>query len=249
MTVTVTTQAELDAALAANEPSIYITSPDGVWLTLHDSGSSHVVARGSSHVVARGSSHVVAWESSHVVARESSHVVARESSHVEAWESSHVEARPYVAVHLHSARATVEGGTVIDVSALDLSDPTVWADYHGVEVTDGHAIVYKAVNDDLTSGRGLAYPVGKTVKVTAKEWLADGRCGRGLHFGPTPRHAKAYHAGATRYLACRIPLDAASVVTDGGTAKIKARSCEVLYEVDIDGNRVGVDVLVGAVKR
>ena len=46
------TQAELDAALAAGEPSIHIDSPAGVWLTLRDSGSSRVEARGSSRVAA-----------------------------------------------------------------------------------------------------------------------------------------------------------------------------------------------------
>ena len=69
MSVTVTTQTELDAALAAKQSVIDIKPPAGVWLTLRNTGSSHVEARESSHVVARGSSHVVARESSHVVAR------------------------------------------------------------------------------------------------------------------------------------------------------------------------------------
>ena len=179
MTVTVTTQTELDAATKAGETDIIINSPARVWLTLRTPRSSHVVARESSHVVARGASHVEArdashveaWDSSHVEARESSHVVARgashvvardashvvawDSSHVEAWGSAHVEAwgsahvvawgsahveargsahvvaAAYVAVHLHSARATVEGGHIIDVSALDLKDAVTWGAYTG----------------------------------------------------------------------------------------------------------------------
>jgi hypothetical protein len=79
---TVTTQQELDKALADKADRIYIQSPEGVWIALRNSGSSHVEARGSSHVEARGSSHVEAWGSSHVV--------AWGSSHVEAWGSSHV---------------------------------------------------------------------------------------------------------------------------------------------------------------
>ena len=101
--------------------------------------SAHVEAWGSTHVVAWESTHVVAWESTHVEARESAHVeawgsahvVARESAHVEAWESAHVEATAYVAVHLHSARATVEGGHIIDVSTINLEDVAVWEAYTG----------------------------------------------------------------------------------------------------------------------
>jgi hypothetical protein len=265
---TVRTQAELDAALAEDVDVIYISSPDGVWLTLRDSGSSHVVAWDSSHVVvwgssrveawgssrvvargsshveawgssrveARGSSRVEAWDSSHVVARDSSRVVAWDSSHVVAWGSSRVVARPLVAVHLHSARAQVQGGVVINVANIDQSDPRAWTDMQGSPVEGGHAVVYKAVSDDLTSGRGMAYPIGETV--TAPDWRDEDACGDGLHFGPSPRHAREYHREATRYLACAIPLDAARGITGGGPAKIKARSCVVLYEVDIDGKRL-----------
>jgi hypothetical protein len=99
VTTTVTTQAELDAAVTAGADDIVVNSPAGVWLTVRGSssvvalGSSRVVALGSSRVVALGSSSVVAWGSSSVVARDSSSVVAWGSSHVEAWGSSHVEAR------------------------------------------------------------------------------------------------------------------------------------------------------------
>ena len=115
MTTTVVNQQELDAATKAGVTHIIINSPAGVWLTVRTPGSSHVEAWESSHVVARGSSHVVAWE----------------SSHVEAWGSSHVEAAAYVAVHLHSARATVEGGHLIDVSALNLADVDTWQAFTG----------------------------------------------------------------------------------------------------------------------
>ena len=203
MSVTVTTQEQLDAALAANEPSIIIDSPAGVWLTLRETGSATVWASGSATVGA--------------------------------YDSATVRARPYVAVHLHSARATVEGGVVIDLTALDLSDPATWADYHGA-TTDGESlVVYKAVNADLRSERGMAYRLGETV--TAPDWQPTNACGAGLHFGPTPRHARTYYSEATRFLACRIPLTDAKGIT-GGTAKIKARVCEVLHEVDLDGNEV-----------
>lgn len=55
-TKTVTTQAELDAAIAEGVDFIDIGSPAGVWLTVHSCGSSAVRACGSSTVTAYGSS-------------------------------------------------------------------------------------------------------------------------------------------------------------------------------------------------
>jgi hypothetical protein len=115
----------------------------------------------------------------------------------------------------------------------------VWCDYHGGDIANGTTVVYKAVDDHLRSGRGLAYPVGETVE--ALDWQPTDACGNGLHFGPSPRHAKVYHDSATRFLACRIRLDEARGITDGGTAKIKARSCVVLHEVDIKGRPVAAE--------
>ena len=99
MSITVTTQAELDVVTKAGEQHIIIDSPAGVWLTLRTPESAHVVAWGSAHV--------------------------------EAWGSAHVVATAYVAVHLHSARATVEGGHIIDVSTINLEDVAVWEAYTG----------------------------------------------------------------------------------------------------------------------
>ena len=249
----VTTQKELDAAVAAGETGIIIDSPAGVWLTVKGSssvearGSSSVEAWGSSSVEARESSSVVAWESSSVVARESSSVVARESSSVVARESSSVvaresssvEASKYVAVHLHSARATVTGGVVIDLTALDLTHITDWADYHGVEVVGDEVIVHKAVNSDLRSARGFAYPIGETV--TCPDWDPTPACGGGLHLSPHPAQARDYYRAADRFLRCAVPVDALTII-DGEatrmTPKLKARTVRVLCEVDLHGNTI-----------
>jgi hypothetical protein len=45
VSVSVKTQAELDAALAVNQATIYIDSPAEVWLELAKSDGAHVVAR------------------------------------------------------------------------------------------------------------------------------------------------------------------------------------------------------------
>jgi hypothetical protein len=254
MSVTVRTQTELDAALAAGEATIYIESPAGVWLSLTKTGSSHVVAWGSAHVVARESAHVEAWGSAHVEARESAHVEAWESAHVEAWESAHVEAResahvvargsahvvaaPYVAIHLHSQRVTLSGGVVIDMTTVDESDPQTWCDLHGVTVKRGVASLFKALDGELCAGHSYTttkYEVGK--RVTAADWRNDGECGGGLHLGPTTSHATNYRTGAKRWVRVEVKVaDLRPIV--GGTAKCKVKSCKVVAEVD----RWGVEV-------
>ena len=254
MSVTVTTQAELDRALADREVTIYIGSPDGVWLRIGDTDPSHVEARGSSHVVAWGSSHVEAWDSSHVVARDSSHVEAWDSSHVEAWDSSHVVARGsshvvawgsshveagrYASVHLHSQRVAISGGVVIDMTGLDLCDVEQWLDYHGVTVTEDPehgrvATVYKAVNNEWTTDRGTIYAPGDTPE--APDWEATRVCGQGLHFGPSTRHSRQYLPDATRYVRCGVRVDEMVALDD----KCKARRVVVpCVEVDEWGREV-----------
>ena len=264
MTRTVTTQAELDAAITAGEANIIINSPAGAWLTLRSPGSSHVeawesshveawgsshvVARGSSHVVARGSSHVEAWESSHVVAWESSHVeawesshvVARGSSHVEAWGSSHVEAQPYVAVHLHSQRVTLSGGVVIDMTKLDLTVPAAWCDFHGAAVVNGIATLYKATDDTFTAGqtyKPTTYAPGTSP--VAPDWKPAPQCGNGLHLGPTTHHATEYRRDAARWVRVEVPV-ADIVPIPGDPAKCKVRTCTVVAEVDRYGRDLAV---------
>ncbi|MGN6245155.1 MAG: DUF7666 domain-containing protein [Motilibacteraceae bacterium] len=160
------------------------------------------------------------------------------SATVSASGSATVHAGSHTAVHLRSARATIDGGVLIDHTTLNLTAPADWCDYHGVQVTDGNALLYKAVNANLTSDHGTTYPLGETV--TAPDWRDTYECGNGLHFGPTPHHADAYHSGhdGTRYLAVHVPLQVLRPITDGGTAKCKAQSCTVLHEVDVAGRPV-----------
>jgi hypothetical protein len=173
---------------------------------------------------------VTAIDSSTVRAYDSSTVTAIGSSTVRAYDSSTVTATEYVAVHLHSSRVTVDGGVVIDVTAIDTKTAEGWIDYNGVSVIAGRALVYKAVDAELNAGQGhnlTAYAIGSTV--TAPDWRADGECGHGLHFGASPSHAHRYFQGdgQPRYLECEV--DAAAIVALGD--KIKAPSCRVLREV------------------
>jgi len=234
-TTTVTTQSELDAALLTTVSDIIIDSPSGVWLRLDSNG------KGSSRVEAWGSSSVEAWGSSRVVAWGSSSVVAWDSSRVEAWGSSRVEASKYVAIHLHSKRVSLSGsGVIIDVTDINTHRVPDFIDYYGVTVTDGWATVYKAVDDDLKSGRHFAYPIGATV--TAPDWKPTQECGAGLHFGHRPAVARDYFREATRFLECQVEV--ASMVALGD--KVKAESCRVVREVDIHGDAVAPVKVVSA---
>jgi len=150
-----------------------------------------------------------------------------------------VTATPHVAVHLHSANVSVEGGVVIDVTEVNKTTES-WLEHHGITVTDGKAIVYKAVTDDLRSGMNFRYPIGATV--ADPEWRDDHECGGGLHFSPLPVQALSYHSEATRFLACEVAVDDVRVIDGLGAAKCKAPSARVLYEVDLDGKPVTAEV-------
>lgn len=110
-----------------------------------------------------------------------------------------------------------------------------WLNYHGVKVTKaGYAVLYKAVDQDWhgTYGNTWTYSPGATV--TADDYDPTPSCGGGLHLGVTPRHARAYHQDATRYVACKVKVAELIPLDD----KCKVRSVQVLHEVTIDGDNV-----------
>jgi hypothetical protein len=222
-TVVVRNQAELDAALeeagSAAWIDIEIRSERGVWLEVGSvPGSASVRAFGSASVNASGSASVS----------------ASGSASVSAFGSASVRATPHVAVHLHSSRAHIQGGVLINNKTAD-----TWLEHHGITVEDGRAIVYKAVDDALNSGHAFAYPIGETV--TDPHWRDDNECGGGLHFCPSPTQAQAYFEEATRFLACSVAVDDLRVIDDPyATPKLKARSAVVLFEVDGHGERLVV---------
>jgi hypothetical protein len=199
-------------------------------------GSASVSAFDSASVRAFGSASVSAFDSASVSAFGSASVSAFGSASVSAFGSASVRASKYVAVHLHSARVKHEGGVIIDVTKTDLTKFKQWAEFYGVEVVDGHAVLYKAVNSELYSGYGFQYPVGETV--TAPDWEAGDFCGRGLHFCPSPVQAQEYNRSATRFLLVHVPVKEISVIEGNSvsvTPKVKAKSALVVAEVDVHG--------------
>ena len=180
-TRSVTTQEELDQAVADGIDRIEIRSSRGVLIEVTACDSSTVRAYGSSTVRAYGSSTVTAYDSSTVTARSG------------------------VAVHLHDGKAKVEGGVVIDHTTEWGMTPAQWCDYHGVRVESGIAYVYKAVDGEWTTDRGSDYSPGATPE--APDWRDDRECGHGLHFSPTPAQALSYYCGATTFVRVGVSLD------------------------------------------
>jgi hypothetical protein len=224
-------QAGLEAALAADDV-IPVCVGDGHYHIPAAYGSATVEASGSATVEAYGSATVRAYGSATVRAYDSATVEAYGSATVRAYGSATVQATKYVAIHRFAPTATITGGVVISIPDWATATTEEWADYTGRTITSRTITVYKAVDRQLVSDHGTAYPVGETV--TAPDWEAARICGSGLHFSQTPRHANRYRQNAThsRFLACQISTDDAVVLDHD---KIKARSCVVLHEVDIDG--------------
>jgi hypothetical protein len=226
----VRTQEELDRAIADKIDWIEIRSERGVWI--------EVTACDSSTVTAYGSSTVTACDSSTVRAYDSSTVRACDSSTVRAYGSSTVRACDSVAVHLHSATVSLTGGVVLDHTKIADFSPKEWCEYHGVTIEKGVATLYKAVNDKWTTDRGIDYSPGS--KPSCDDWSDTPCCGGGLHFGPTPFHALAYHPEATKFISVGVRVSELRPITDGGTAKAKApRVVRACAEVDIDGRPIG----------
>ncbi len=135
----------------------------------------------------------------------------------------------------------MDGGVVIDVTKLDLTDTATWLEYSGVEVVDGRVTFYKAVDKDLRAGLRYIpteYQIGS--EVVATDWRPDKECGHGLHFSRSPHETLMYHSLPARFLEVTVPIDDLVVLGDKIIDdlvvlgdKIKAKSCRVVREVDI----------------
>ena len=225
------TIAEFDAAIKAGNIAVIFNLSVVAW------GSSHVEARESSHVVAWESSHVVAWGSSHVVAWESSHVVALGNAFVRLFSAIKVTASASVVIMLHGKAKSITGGKRI--KATTPTTAITWCKFYDVTIKAGIATLFKAVDDKFVSPRGASYAPSTTP--SAKDW--DGgekECGGGLHFSPSPLHAKSFNSSATRFVACGVKVSEIVVHKDAQyPEKIKApRVVTPCYEVDRYGKRI-----------
>ena len=212
----VKSQQELDAAVAAGEGWIEIRSALGVWI----------------EVTASDSATVRAYDSATVTASDSATVTAYGSATVRASDSATVTASKRVAVHLHSGTVQATGGVLINHYDEPI-DAAAWCDWHDVQVADGIATLYKAVNDKWSTSYGFDYSPEATPE--APDWRANNMCGNGLHFSPLPMDALRYHSEATRFVAVGAAVADLRPIL-GGPPKAKApRVVVACREVTIDG--------------
>ena len=147
-----------------------------------------------------------------------------------------------VAIVILGGTPTIEGGGFIQ--RRDISTAQGWCDWFGVEVKDGHALLFKVVDKHFrTHQRGFAYEPGATP--AAPDWDGGKReCGGGLHFSPSPGHADFFADRAPqsdrRYVACVVLVAEMAVHPDGSyPEKVKApRVALPCWEVDRKGKPV-----------
>jgi hypothetical protein len=202
--------------------------------TVRARDQSTVEAWGQSTVEAWDQSTVEAWGQSTVRAWGQSTVRARGQSTVRAGDQSTVRAGKYVAIHRNGDLPKVTGGVLIQIPKIKTVEE--FCDYYGIEVKGGNVILFKAVNEKWVSTNRVAYEPGTSV--TCDDWSTEPRCGGGLHFSPRAFLTRKYSDGP-KLLACKVKVKDIVVITDMGLPdKVKAKSCKVLHEVDIDGVKV-----------
>ena len=200
-------------------------------------GSSQVTAYDSSQVTAYDSSQVRAYGSSQVTASGSSQVTAYDSSQVTAYDSSQVTASKYVAVTKNGNRVKATGG--VQINYIPPQNLAEWMEEYSIQVTDGVAIVYKAVGSDFKSQRGEDYTPGTTPE--CDRWDTSVECGGGLHVCGTPHHALGFYTEAKRFVALPVVVDSIAHWPNGDyptkvkVPRVVAPGC---YEVDINGKRI-----------
>lgn len=202
-----------------------------------------VNASGQAMVNATGYAVVNADEGVTVYARGYATVNAQPGATVHAASFSTVNAQPGTTVHTHSQFARVNGVTACEIksSNIDINLPTDWIEYTGATVVDGKVRLYKALPDDLVSGRfygrDTKWPINGVV--TCTDWVDGHTPGGGLHLSPHPWEAQHYYFRATRMLLCEAPIDEIRPIGSiEDVAKCKVRTVTVLREVNMSGGDI-----------
>lgn len=205
--------------------------------TVRAFGTATVQAFGVATVHAFGAAVVRVFDRATVYAYDTSAVYAAGDAIVHAREKSMVRASKRVVVLLYSREVEVDGGVQVARPAVDVGDPLEWCEHYGVEVRDGVAFVFKAVDKDWSTLRGVDYSPGSSP--VAPDWRDDAECGGGLHFGPTPHHALMYYASAARFVRVGVEVDRLRPIVDSRAPKCKApRVVVAAVEVDVMGREV-----------
>jgi hypothetical protein len=237
--VKVTSQAELDAAMADPKTMDVWICGDGRFVVRLTPANKSVSTRETARVVLEGSSHVEA--------RESSHVVARGSSSICAFADSVVVATKYVAVQKRDHTVTVTGdGVVIEVPPITTAEQ--WCEFYGINVKDGIATLFKAVRGNYASGHDATFfwTPGTMPRVPKMD---TNECGVGLHAVAHPTMGlQFYSAPDVRFVACPVKLEDIRVTHPASYPfKVKFKQVAVpVYEVDRYGKALPVAEVASA---
>ena len=158
------------------------------------------------------------------------------SAQVRAYDSAQVTAGKCVAVTISSDYVKADGG--VQIRYQPPCDVAAWLDEYGVEVNEGVAILFKAVDSEFNSQRGTSYAPGLTPE---SDGWDEHECSHGLHFCGTPHHALNFFDDAKRFVGCPVRVEEILFIPDGTyPTKVKARRVEKpgCFEVDIHGNKI-----------
>ena len=156
------------------------------------------------------------------------------SATVQASDSATVRASKYVAVTKIGDMVKATGGVQIDYRQPQNLDE--WLEEYAIEITDGVAIVYKAVDSDFKSAHGGNYTPGTCPE--CDHWDTSVECGGGLHVCGTPFHALSFYPEAKRFVALPVLVDSIAHWPNGDyptKVKVPRVVAPGSYEVDING--------------
>ena len=123
MRLAVTTQAELDAALAdQGVASIDIDSPRGEWLTVSDDHGKWINAWGASSVVVNGASLIGAYKNARIIAFGDATVIAYGHTRIKAFDDVTIYAHEYANVKPNGSAIVYSIGRSVSSRADDEGD-------------------------------------------------------------------------------------------------------------------------------
>ncbi len=210
-------------------------------------GNSSVTAYGNSSVTAYGNSSVTAYGNSSVTACGNSSVTAYDNSSVRAYGNSSVTAYDCNAIYRCSTESKIK---IISKWAKILEIPKYkwttkeWLQRHGIAIKLNNVILFKRVSSEYKTQEGTLnetfWEMGKTL--THPRWSPkDNECGEGkYHAVAAPFFADEFrNTKGDRYIAIKIDIKDLYVWPNPSYPhKIAFRKGKVLYDCDINGNKI-----------
>ena len=218
-------------------------------VTVYADGWATIWAYDHAHVEATGQATIWAFDE----------VWAKGAASATIWAHNGVtvEAALRVVVHVVSGQAAITGGILIrHQSVKELYDPQAWCQYEGVQVVDGIATVFKAVNDQWTGPDNWTFDWGPdypsnlprpkqvfrpgTTPVAA-DWRPSPTMGEGLHFSPSPALAFGRYPEATHIVAAGVEVATLCPIPAGKVCKVP-KVVVACREVGLDGQPIEAEL-------